>query len=753
MSLIVRQLNITFLFLICSFIVLPLISPVWLSAKPPDSVASYAENEDLIFIRNLFKDKIYRYAKQEIEDYYQNYPESSLIPEVIFIQAQINVVEGRFEIALRQYKNIISQYPQSEAVEDALYFGGSLKLQLGQESGLVDFDRLLVKFPKTEYLPKINYHKGELRFKKEDWQEAEALFKKVLESENIDDELRLKTQHSLAWIYYFTKKSLLAKSLFFELLESPLSTNEKAKMAFQLGLDSQQNDRYNKAITWFERQLTEWPDPEVDARSKFWIAECYYLKYKNKPDTSSPEEQLKAIELYSNNLQTEEPLSPLISRYHRGWLLTAQNKHEEAESDFAYLQKNSQEYAADIELTAVRAKHFEATRQLKKANLVYTDALKYEPTDKVKNMLLISIIRNADSLKDCKSVIDWKNKADLSETNPDAVEIKYYSGRCHFKRKEWKAAKKDFSGIPMETQYARAVFPSYLETFKKTRDYEGGRVYLDHVEAYPQYGSQEKILLLKIDFSLTLNQWAQAIDVMLKVEKMNRQKSKDPWYLLNIAQTSDKVYQAYTKKKHPIHKYPLKKRKFYANLSLNYYKTAYEYLPKSEKETRLSVLDILITRYKSLGSQQRVVSYYRDALTIIDNKQKQDELRLAIATILLYELKQTKDALLELHKIHNNGNSNTHYEASTLLAELYVQQNKQIQAIKILEDLANQPIAQTEWYSGTHFRLAELYQANERWQKAVNHYNFVVKENKNDIMVEQAKIRAEKIKNYLQNKG
>ena len=713
-------------------------------------VASKSEKEDLAFIKNLFKDKIYRFARQEAQSFLQKYPDSPLTPHVIFIQAQMNVIEGRFELALRQYQRIVSQYPDSPVVEDALYFGGSLKLQLNMDKGLIDFDRLLVKFPKSEYLPQINFHKGELRFQEENWEVAERRFKSVLEAEKIDDRLRLKTQHYLAWIYYFTGETLLAKSLFFELLESEINDTDKAKIAFQLGIEAQKNNRYEKAISWFERQLTEWPLPEVSKRSEFRIAECYFLKYQNDPDSSTKEEKEKAIELYTGNLEDRSPVSPVESRYQRGKLLTALGRTAKAEEDFAWLQKNKPDYAADLELTALRARHFESSKQLQQANQVYINALEHQTDDEIRHMLLISIIRNADTLDDCQSVLKWQEKIDLTrEDRPDRVELSYYAGRCHYEKKNWEKAAENFARIPLDSQYARPIFSKYLDLFKRMGQFQQGMAYLKQIESETDFVDKDKMLLLKMDLCLTLEQWALAIDYMLSAKEEIPDMAADAWFLLNIAKTADEVYYAYVKKTHPIHRYPLKSRKWYANLSLEHYQAAYTQLTDKERETKLSILDILIERHKALKNHEKVISLYNDAITYIDSKQRKAELRLLIASIYLYDLNQPEQAQSELHKIHNKGQSETYYQASSLLAELYVEEEKFIQAIKILEDLASQPITNTRWYSTTHFRLGELYQANERWQKALAHYDAVINGNQDPAFVDRSKQRAAEIRNYL----
>ena len=710
---------------------------------------SAAEKEDLGFINNLFKDKIYEFARQEAESFLDKYPDSRLIPDVILIQAKMNVAEGKFDLALRQYQKIISHFPESELVEHAMYLSGTLKLRLKQPDGMVDLNRLITKFPKTTYLADVSFIKGQQAYQAEQWQVAEYQFKQVLESEGITDQQRIETQHNLSWIYYHTGNTLMAKSLFFDALDSPITKEEKARIAYQLGIEAQKSGRHKNALSWFARQLSEWPDPDIKPKSDLGIAQSHYYIFKENPKQSSKKDREKSVKLLTTNIKSKNPISLEQSRYQRGWLLNSLNRKKAAESDFAWLQKNSKKHAADLEISATRAQYYENKKWYKSANKIYATALKYQEKQEIRNMLLLSIVRNSHVVKDCNSVIKWQKQVKLPAQHKDRLELSYYLGNCYFAKKNWKKAGLEYAKLPLNNQFARAAFGNYLQVFKKTKNFNAGYAYLDKVSKISSFGSGQNNLLYKIDLCLTLERWAKGVELMLLLKKQDQKKARDPWYLLNIAKTADQVFYAYSNKKHPMRQHPLKARKYYANLALGHYTTAYRYLPRKEKETKLSVLDILIARYKAIGSHQKVVGFYRDAIKLVDNQQQKLELQIVVADIMASKLNQRKKAQKELYAIHNTGDTEAHFKASSLLAELYVGQQRYIQAIKILEDLAKQPIQKTQWYSTTHYRLGELYQSNERWQKAMEHYNSVVKDNQNSTLAQKAKVKADKIQKYL----
>ena len=709
--------------------------------------------EDLRFIQNLFKDEFFRFARQESAEFIKTYPKSPLIADVVFIQAQIDVVNKQYDRALVRYDKVIKEYPEVQIVEDALYYRGALKLQMNLNDGLNDFKILEKKFKKTKYRSRISFHRGEFAFKQKQWNKAEGYFNEVLNSEGITEKRRLENQHYLSWIHYFKGDTLLAKSMFFELLESDIPDLDKAKMAFQLAVEAQKQEKYKNAISWYERQMKEWPNNEFQDRSRFWVAECLYLIFKKTPEASSSEDKQKAIGLFSENLNLEKPVSLKISRYHRGWLLYELGKKSEAETDFSWLQENDTEYAADLEISATRAAYFEENSDLVSANKVYASALEYQKEPVVRNMLLINLIRHSHTLKDCSAILNWSEKTDLSPANKDTPEIAYYAGQCHYAKKDWKTAAQYYSLIPLETQYGKVIFDNYVKVYLSLEDYEGGITYLSKAEAVKGYGGKDKIGMMKIDLSLQLQQWTKALEFMVAAKARSPKRAKDIWFLLNIAKTADSGSNDYSDKTKPMHRFPVERKSYYDELALKHYQEAYNLVPATDKDTKLSLLDILATRYSNRGEHRKVVAFYRDGISIVEKQSQKDQLRMLIANILIKELNSQKEAQRELHKIHAKGNNPVNFEASSLLAELYVEQKKFVQAIKILEDLSKQPISSTQWHPLVHFRLGELYQSNERWKKAVHHYNQVVKSKQKSPLKPQAKSRAASINKYLEQKA
>ena len=80
-------------------------------------------------------------------------------------------------------------------------------------------------------------------------------------------------------------------------------------------------------------------------------------------------------------------------------------------------------------------------------------------------------------------------------------------------------------------------------------------------------------------------------------------------------------------------------------------------------------------------------------------------------------------------------------------------QEKYKAAIEVLTELAAQPIQKTDWFFDTHFRLGELYQAQEKWRQAMMHYTYVADHKGSNKHKKEARQRLFNIKKYLSQSG
>ncbi len=708
------------------------------------------ELEDRDFIHHLLKDKYYVFAQEEAVEYLKKYPEGIFRAEIIFVQAKIDVIQKSYTIALKKYDSVLEQFPDSELFEDSLYLSGILHLKLEQnEKGQNKLQRLIKKYPQSRFLFRSYFHLGELAFKQKNWETAEIYLKSTVSNGDLKPSQQLEAKNNLAWTYYFQKKIDLANELFNPLLESDLATSHKAKIGFQYASDAQKKGDYRTAIKWYEQIMTRWPHPEFIDKSRFWIAESLFLLNQIPQSKLTSKDKQKAIHLFSQNLKLKKPVEPENTHYHRGWFLLDLGKAQQAERDFKWLQNNNSNYGKDIDLTLIRAHYFESGKRWTKANQIYTQSLKLQENPGNRNRLLNRIIKNNYRQKKCKKLITNYQALDFSEEMTNADELHYYAGTCLYNTKKWTAAGQAFSKIDPMTRFAPLSFEFYMAVFRKTGQKENGVEYLKQVQELSHFKDKKRILLYKTDFYLDLKLWLKALTTMKAVGKISPETKNDPWFLLNVAKTIDQITSAMKSKKWRQQRPELRPAAYYQKQSLFYYQKSYKLMPKKEKATRLSILDVLIERYEQQKKLKTLIPLYRTATSLSGDDHQKSRYTYRLANILI-ETGQKKESIIPLLiGLHGKANREVNYQASALLAELYIDKKNYEEAIETLIDLGQQPIDATPWYIRVHFRLGELYQSQEKWLTSIRHYSKVVNSKQKGARKKEARSRLLKIKKFV----
>lgn len=712
--------------------------------------ASPIEVEDRDLIHNLLKDKYYSYAREEATEYLEKYPGGIFRAEVIFVLAEVAVVEKAFTRALTYYNTLLKGHPNSELFEDSLYLSGILYLQQDKnEKGRARLRQLIQKYPQTRFLYRTYFRLGELAFQEQNWATAATYLKATTESGDLKPDQQLEAKNYLAWTYYFQGDKEPARSLFLQLLESNLSDIHKAKIAYQFAIDAQKRADYREAISWHERLMKQWPHPDFNDKSRFWIAESLFLLNQLPKHQISKAEKQKAITFFSQNLLLETPVEPENSHYHRGWFLLDLGKIRQAEKDFSWLQHKNKKYRKNVELTIIRARYYESSQNWDRANQIYSRSLKLQDSKEGKNWLLSGIVRNNYRQKKCQRLTDNFEKITQPLILPSSDEIYFYAGTCYYDQGDLEQAGFALGQIDITTRFAPLSFEYYLDALRKTGRQSSGIEYLTEVRDLDHFKDKERILLYRTEFLLELKQWLKALTTMKEVVSLSPAKKKDPWFLLNVARTLDQIRDAMNNKQWREQRPDLKPKEYYSRQAIIYYREAYKYMPIEKEAVRLSILDILIKHHESYKAWKTLILQYGTAIKLSKDEHQKDLYTFRLANIMIKTGEKTERIIPLLVDLHGSSNREVNFKASSLLAELHIGQQNFDEAIETLIDLAQQPIDKTPWYTKVHFRLGELYQSQEKWLAAIRHYSKVVNAKQAGGRKKEARSRLSKIKKFV----
>jgi tetratricopeptide (TPR) repeat protein len=736
-------------------VAIPLLLLFWALLQTITAVAEVRqvtalEVEDRDFIRYLYQHRYDQLTLEEADAYLRQYPQGAFRAEVHYLVGRTALRLDLPSDALRQFSVLITQYPDSPFFEDALFLAGTLLIQQGQDAeGTRRLERLLVEFHDTEFKGQASYQLGQLAFQRNEWQKAERYLSQALDSGNTTESEKLVANHLLAWSLWLSGNIEAATTAFVSLLNSDLGVADKAKICNQLAIEAYRRQQYRETIHWYQQILTQWPHPNYLNRARFWIAESLFLLHQESPTTIGSEDKKRAIALFTANLNSPNPIEPHNSRYHRGWLYHDLGQIALADDDFSWLQENDTDYAGNYELTTIRAGYYERDENWQKANEIYRLSLEVLSDPNDRNTLQIRRIRNDFRLGDCPALLRNSQHIDLNMIDNKAEEIHFYLGTCHFRAGQWEAAKTSFGKISLQSEFSPVVFESYLATFRRTADLSGGLEYLTRAEHQSTIADRKRILLYKIEFNLELQRWLPAIVAMEQVMSLDTAYQKDAHFLMNTAQTYDRVSSSLDGVEWRWEQSNFQSIEYYRQQALNYYQTAYFLLPKSETQTRRKLLETLIARHEKAGDEREQERFYREAISLTDVGDRKDAIYLKLARLRI-KAGDRSEAIQLLSSIHGRGNQAIHFTASSLLAELYIDSKHYDSAIAVLQDVSQQLPASSIHYVDTHFRLGELYQVGEQWQEALEHYNQVLQSIVDSPKKEEAQRRSIAIEQYLQ---
>ena len=271
----------------------------------PDSHSrSLNEDEQFIWVgTGAFKDGFYDIAEKQFKDFISNYPKNVRVFDVYYLLGMTLVIKGKLREARTVFSKIINEGKNFENVEDALLGMAELEMRLGNgEEAAKLLLSIIKRFPKFDQIDYAYYLLGLLELGSNQLTAAESTFKKVSQGSKNNELIR----SSLFWLGLLSfrqRQYETAAECFQALWENPKSIPPGylkyalfwlGESQLKLGRTIEASHRYQ---TFYDRFKNDPLVPDVAWRMGF----CEYQMGNNKS-------AIEAFQLFKNQFKD----SPLL---------------------------------------------------------------------------------------------------------------------------------------------------------------------------------------------------------------------------------------------------------------------------------------------------------------------------------------------------------------------------------------------------------------------------------------------------------
>ena len=276
-----------------------------------------------------------------------------LSSDQLYTQGYKTFTTGLWQTASSQFAQFIREYPEDPRADSAAFFG-AVAYYKGK-----NFQRCLEalsgfgkRYPKSQWLKRVNYWEGLSSYALEDWTGALASFKRQIE---FSDESEYLEQSML---YLGTLLENLedwkgAEAAYLELIERSKSRDLVARSIFRLGQVQLQDGRPAEAVDAFGKLTSEYPESPLTPQSSYWIAEA----------RREMGERQEALDAYRDYILTgEESLYMPFALLEAARLASDARLNEEA---LHYLDTWERKFKSDIDEEAEAALRIKAAIYLR----------------------------------------------------------------------------------------------------------------------------------------------------------------------------------------------------------------------------------------------------------------------------------------------------------------------------------------------------------------------------------------------------
>ncbi|MCM8817919.1 MAG: tetratricopeptide repeat protein [Candidatus Omnitrophica bacterium] len=226
-------------------------------------------------------------AENILNEILNTFPQRKEIPEIYFKLGVVNFNKKNFDNAIKFFKASISLSKGNTTIEKSLFFLGYLYyIKNDFNKSFESWENLKTSYPESSFIPMTLFLKGKKFYEDKKFEQAENLFKEVIEKETVYYE-----DACFYLIDILIKRKKLEEGEFYAM--KLVEKKKDSKNEFLLGKIFYLKGEYEKAEQIFNNLKTE--NPSIKAEMSFYLGDIY----KKKGNIEKAKEKfIEVISLY-----------------------------------------------------------------------------------------------------------------------------------------------------------------------------------------------------------------------------------------------------------------------------------------------------------------------------------------------------------------------------------------------------------------------------------------------------------------------
>ncbi len=178
--------------------------------------------------------------------------------------------------ALKGYKGLINDYPESKLVPKAMYGKAVIMYNIGKKDEAFDgWREIIVKFPDDDISIETNFHLGAIYNNREMFDKAITAFQSIINHPK-DHDLKLKSYKYIIDLYVKLGFDDAAAKMIRSYVSLYPDEEDVFQKRIEIGNIYQRNEEYDQALEYFKRLMYE-AKGDDEAATQFFIAETYMM--------------------------------------------------------------------------------------------------------------------------------------------------------------------------------------------------------------------------------------------------------------------------------------------------------------------------------------------------------------------------------------------------------------------------------------------------------------------------------------------